>query len=219
MNLVWAALIGYAIGSIPMGYIAVRLVSGKNILEFGSGRTGGTNAYRAAGPLALVLTVVVDFLKGAVAMVIVFDLYNEGLAVAIAGIAAILGHNVSIYMWFMTKRLIGGVGAATFGGGAVYLWPPMAPFFIVITFIVTVVTGYSSVTSTSVVLFTLAVFGLRALQGLGDWYSVLYAFGGGILILYALRPNYKRLREGTERMVGPRKRRAEKKSTEQSLKT
>src|SRR3989304_4876649 len=57
--------IAYLIGSVPMGYILVRLFAGKDVREVGSGRTGGTNVMRAAGFGAGLLTAILDGLKAA----------------------------------------------------------------------------------------------------------------------------------------------------------
>ncbi len=61
-------LLGYILGSIPFGLIIVKLRTGKDVRKVESGRTGGTNAYRAAGKWAGVLTGLMDGLKGAVAV-------------------------------------------------------------------------------------------------------------------------------------------------------
>src|SRR5690606_33949453 len=62
---VLAALIGYLCGSIPFGYIYVRMIKGEDLTTIGSGRTGGTNSLRAAGLGVGVLTSLSDVLKGA----------------------------------------------------------------------------------------------------------------------------------------------------------
>ena len=63
-----AVAIGYILGSIPFGLIIVKLKTGKDIRTVESGRTGGTNAVRAAGFGAGLLTAILDILKGAVAV-------------------------------------------------------------------------------------------------------------------------------------------------------
>jgi glycerol-3-phosphate acyltransferase PlsY len=63
-----AVIIGYILGSIPFGLIIVKLKTGKDIRTVESGRTGGTNAVRAAGLAAGLLTAILDILKGAVAV-------------------------------------------------------------------------------------------------------------------------------------------------------
>ncbi|MBP9502713.1 MAG: glycerol-3-phosphate acyltransferase, partial [Candidatus Promineofilum sp.] len=63
-----AALIGYLCGSIPFGYIYVRLFKGEDLRTIGSGRTGGTNSLRAAGLGVGVLTSLSDVFKGFLAV-------------------------------------------------------------------------------------------------------------------------------------------------------
>mgnify|MGYP002682591950 CR=1 FL=1 len=63
-----AGLIGYLCGSVPFGYIYVRLFKGEDLTKIGSGRTGGTNSFRAAGLGVGVLTSFSDVLKGAAAV-------------------------------------------------------------------------------------------------------------------------------------------------------
>ncbi|NPV57774.1 MAG: acyl-phosphate glycerol 3-phosphate acyltransferase, partial [Anaerolineae bacterium] len=58
------ALAAYLIGSIPFGWVFVKLINGRDVRFFASGRTGGTNAMRAAGPVAGILTGLMDILKG-----------------------------------------------------------------------------------------------------------------------------------------------------------
>ncbi|MER3458829.1 MAG: glycerol-3-phosphate acyltransferase, partial [Chloroflexota bacterium] len=65
-----AAAIGYLFGAIPFGYTFVWWVARRDVTRMGSGRTGGTNALRAGGPVAGVLTAVFDFLKGALAVLV-----------------------------------------------------------------------------------------------------------------------------------------------------
>ena len=64
MYLLLAGLIGYFCGAIPFGYLFVKATKGINILDYGSGRTGGTNSYRAAGLGTGIITALSDVLKG-----------------------------------------------------------------------------------------------------------------------------------------------------------
>ena len=64
VRLIVAALGGYLIGSIPIGFLAVGVLTERDVRDEGSGRTGGTNAYRAGGFLGGFLTIVGDFLEG-----------------------------------------------------------------------------------------------------------------------------------------------------------
>ena len=63
-----ATLVAYLLGSIPVGVLATRLVKGVEVTEIGSGRTGATNVYRAAGVWGLALTTLGDVLKGVFAV-------------------------------------------------------------------------------------------------------------------------------------------------------
>jgi hypothetical protein len=83
LRLVLAALGGYLIGSLPIGFLAVGVLTERDVREEGSGRTGGTNAYRAGGFLGGFLTIVGDFLKGMCAVafgVVLPDIWAPVLA-------------------------------------------------------------------------------------------------------------------------------------------
>src|SRR5512137_2218398 len=122
--------LGYLLGSIPSGLIIVKLKTGKDIRQVESGRTGGTNAMRAAGFWAGLSTALLDILKGALAVWIAQWISPDNHWVHIlAPIAAILGHNYSIYLPEYDengrfKRLRGGAGGAPALGGAIGLWIP-----------------------------------------------------------------------------------------------
>jgi len=208
------ALLGYLIGSIPMGYLIIRLMRGEDIRNHGSGRTGGTNAFRAGGPIAGVLTAVGDALKGYGAVMLARQVIGPEVlattvgtvAAVLAGLAAIIGHNWSVYLGFK-----GGAGTAPNIGAAIAFWPvaglylaPMVPLGLYLI-------GYASVTSLVIAGMVLVTFVIRAmLQADPNWWYVGYAAAAAVAVVWALRPNIKRLREGTERMVGLRARIARK---------
>ena len=199
-------LASYGIGSIPFGLLVVKLISGKDIRTIASGRTGGTNAMRAAGAWAGILTAVLDIFKAAVTVWLAQALTSNIWIHALAPIAAILGHNYSIFLIEHTPegRLImhGGAGGAAAGGGAFGLWPPAGFILIPFALLVWYGTGYASVTTLSVGLATIVIFAVRAVLGLGPWEYILYGILAEILLVWALRPNLRRLREGTERRHG-----------------
>src|SRR5690554_3596433 len=112
-----AILIGYMLGSIPFGLLIVKLKTGKDIRTVESGRTGGTNAVRAAGLGAGLLTAFFDVLKGAVSVWIAQRLLPGAHVIHIlAPLAAILGHNYSIFLIRRDQdgklRFHGGAGGA-----------------------------------------------------------------------------------------------------------
>ena len=97
LMVVAAAVIGYLFGSIPVGYLVVRATSGVDVRSVGSGRTGGTNAMRAGGLGAGVMTAIGDMLKGLIAVVIMRWLSGGVPEIeALAGLGAVAGHNWSI---------------------------------------------------------------------------------------------------------------------------
>jgi len=125
---------------------------------------------------------------------------------ALAPIAAILGHNYSIFLMERgpegNLRMRGGAGGAAAGGGAFGLWPPAAFILVPFGLLVWYGTGYASVTTLSIGLMTIIIFAVRAALGLGPWEYIVYGVLAEILMFWALRPNIKRLMEGTERRHG-----------------
>src|SRR5688500_14204045 len=124
-----AVIIGYILGSIPFGLIIVKLKTGKDIRTVESGRTGGTNAVRAAGFMAGFLTAILDILKGAVAVWIAQALTPANPIIhVLAPVGAILGHNYSVFLIERDKgrklRFRGRADGATSLGGDMGLWLP-----------------------------------------------------------------------------------------------
>jgi glycerol-3-phosphate acyltransferase PlsY len=203
-------VVGYLIGSIPSGLIIVKLKTGKDIRQVESGRTGGTNAMRAAGFWAGLLTAFMDILKGVLAVWIAQWISPQSNWVhVLAPVGAILGHNYSIYLPEYDekgrfKRLRGGAGGAPALGGAIGLWAPSVLIILPLGAIVFFTLGYASVTTLSIAFFAILVFGLRLLMGApgADWTDILYGVIAGVLLIWALRPNIKKLLNGTERVVG-----------------
>jgi len=209
--------LSYLIGSIPFGLIIVHLKTGKDIRQIESGRTGGTNAMRAAGYPAGIITGALDILKGACAVWLARWLLpgNAWLEI-IAPILAILGHNYSIFLAEHDEksglRLRGGAGGAPAIGGVAGLWLPsifiLVPTLLFILFGI----GYASVATLGVGLIATVIFLYRCLTGVSPWQYVLYGIVSEIILLWALRPNIRRLFNGTERVVGWRARRKKTKT-------
>jgi glycerol-3-phosphate acyltransferase PlsY len=202
-------LLGYLLGSIPSGLIIVKLKTGKDIRLVESGRTGGTNAMRAAGFWAGLSTALFDILKSTLAVWLAQWLSPDNQWVHIlAPIAAILGHNYSIYLPERDEkgrilRLRGGAGGAPALGGAIGLWPPSVFIVLPLGALVFFSMGYASVTTLSVAFFAIVVFGTRLVMGVpgANWADVFYGIVAGALLTWALKPNIKKLLNGTERVV------------------
>lgn len=189
-------LVAYLFGSFPTGYLVVRAFTGQDVRQLGSGRTGGTNVLRTAGWVAAVLTVLGDLLKGVAAVLVAHALGQTPLAVAAASVAAILGHNYSIFL-----RFRGGAGTMTSIGIALFMSPVVGAAVIVLGVAMLLLRRYASLASITVAVAMPALFGAGTL-----WFGmpVLYCLGTAaitLVVIYQLRPNICRLLAGTERKV------------------
>jgi glycerol-3-phosphate acyltransferase PlsY len=189
--------IAYLIGSIPFGYLIVRLTSGADVRQTGSGGTGATNVSRRAGKVAGIVTLLLDALKGAVAVFFAAKLCDQfqvnwmiaDWIVSGAAVAAIVGHIFPVWLGFR-----GGKGVAP--GAGVFL--VVAPFALlgagVVFLAVVLLTRYVSLGSV-VAAATVPVFvwlsGLR-------FPELACAVVGTFLIIFAHRANIGRLIRGTE---------------------
>jgi glycerol-3-phosphate acyltransferase PlsY len=215
------ALLGYLLGSIPVGLWVCRLY-GVDIRTVGSGRTGGTNAWRAAGLKAAIPTILGDALKGAVAIWIVTWLFylffpdpSTGdiagsapgvmtewlaalhLAQALAGGLAVVGHNWSFLMGFK-----GGAGGITGAATTMALFPPVGGMVWLIGALLFWWGRMASVATFGVGASTFAIFLMRAVNDWPtEWPYAVYGVITLIAVIVALRPNRQKLKEGKERVV------------------
>lgn len=195
----------YVIGSIPMGFVIVRAISGQDVRQVGSGRTGGTNAMRAAGLAAGILTALLDLLKGSVSVWLAQALLSgeaEAGGMVLAGLAAILGHNYSVFLKFK-----GGAGGAPAVGAAIGLWPPSVLIVVPVGVLILFGVGYASVATLSVAVVITALFAYRHYVLGAPAEYILYGIGAFFLLAWALRPNIRRLLRGQERIIGWRAKR------------
>ena len=200
-------LAAYLIGSIPFGYIIVCLTTGIDVRQVESGRTGGTNAMRAAGFWAGLGTAFMDTLKGAAVTWLARWLLPALPWVHIlAPVLAVLGHNHSIFLAERTPegklRLRGGAGGTPALGGAIGLWAPGILILIPVGALILFGIGYASVATMSVAVMAVVIFAIRAAMGLSPWQYILYGVLVEVLLVLALRSNIERLRNGTERLIG-----------------
>ncbi len=213
-------IIAYIVGSIPFGLIIVRMKTGRDIRSIESGRTGGTNAMRAAGFWAGIFTALCDILKsfGCVYLARAMVPGNHWVEV-LAPALAVVGHNYSIFLTERTEsgsiRLRGGAGGAPTVGGALGLWFPMVLFIAPIGIGILYFIGYASLATLSVPIIATLVFAYRAYIGISPWEYVAYGIITAIILAWALRPNFRRLIAGNERLVGFRARRKKRETTAQ----
>ncbi len=205
-------LLAYLMGSTPTGLLIVRLFTGKDIREIESGRTGATNTVRAAGLWAGLITWVVDTMKAAVPIWVVRSVFpgSHWVEVGVA-LAAIAGHIHSIFLLEKDPqgkwRLRGGAGGAPCIGATFAMWPLSAFIIIPIGGFILYFIGYASVGTISVAVMSLLIFSMRAWAGVSPWEYIFYGLGSILLLGWTLRPNFQRLLQGKERIVGFRARR------------
>jgi glycerol-3-phosphate acyltransferase PlsY len=125
-----------------------------------------------------------------------------------AALMAIVGHNYSIFLMRVGKegkvQLTGGAGGAPCLGGAIALWPPIWLLILPLGALVYIGVGFASITTMSIAVLSTLIFAYRAWMGWGPWEFVVYGLVAEALVVWALRPNLVRLREGNERAVGLR---------------
>ena len=202
-----AAALGYLCGAIPFGFIYVRLFKGQDLTKIGSGRTGGTNSFRAAGLGVGVLTSFSDVLKGAAAVWLTTRLVGGALgpdllpwSQALAGVLAVVGHNWSIFLKFG-----GGAGTGPNVGWSAAIWPWIFPIAFLVMGGMLYFVGMASVASLSMAAVTIIIFAIRFAMGVDT--TLAYLVGSvvaGLVVAWALRPNIRRVMNGTERLVGRR---------------
>ena len=204
-------LIGYLLGSIPFGVIIGRRSAKVDVRQIGSGKTGATNVLRVAGKKAAALVLILDLLKGLLAVVLAGLIFNgdylvvgsSGLwwlarsAQVSAALAAIAGHKWPIFL-----RFRGGRGVATFFGGLFALCPPAALFGGVVLILGASLTRYASLGSIAGAVGAYAILvPLTIINGFPIEYLV-YTLIGAIFIIVVHRDNIVRLISGTERKIG-----------------
>jgi len=192
------AVLGYALGGLPVAYIAGRL-RGVDIRHRGSGNVGGTNAFRVLGWKVGVSVMAADVAKGYVAAGMLPRLpVLEGAPVYLglcAGLAAVLGHVFSPYL-----RLRGGKGVAAAAGALLALAPLPVAIAAGAFFAVTFGTGIVSLGSLSASVALPVAAALLDRWGPSPVHPAVLALMVGMvpLVFYTHRANIRRLIAGTE---------------------
>ena len=186
----------YLIGSIPTGYIIVKLFTGQDIRTIGSGSTGATNVKRVMGKKWFFIVMLLDAFKGALPVVLTAcfmpAFHDIGILPVIAAICVILGHSKSVFLNFT-----GGKSVAS-GVGTLFALSWQAGLTIaVIWSIVTWLSRYVSLGSiVAIALSPIIMWFFNARQA-----YIIYALIAAVYVIYLHRENIKRLRQGTENKV------------------
>ena len=185
-----ALVFGYLLGSIPFGVVLTKLAGTGDLRSIGSGNIGATNVLRTGRKDLAIATLLLDAVKGTVAVLIALQFSRE-LAI-LAGLGAFIGHLHPVWLKFK-----GGKGVATFLGLVVALHWPSALVFIVAWLATAYLTRYSSagaLVASLAVPVSMMVFGLQAEAEL----FVALA----ILLWFRHAENIQRLLNGTEGKIG-----------------
>lgn len=186
-----ALLIAYLLGAIPFGYLLVKFTKGGDIRAEGSGNMGATNVLRTSGRTTGVATLLLDILKGAVAVWIA-DRLTAGDAAwtSLAALAVMAGHVFPVFLGFK-----GGKAVASFIGAFGFLTPlPLLAILLLFTSVVAVTKYISAGSIIAAAAFPVGVWIILH----PPWQVMASALVAGAFIVYRHRSNLQRLRAGTE---------------------
>jgi len=186
-----AFVIGYLLGSIPFGLLLTRVAGTADLRSIGSGNIGATNVLRTGRKGLAAATLLLDMLKGTVAVIIAGSLGGPNAAM-LAALGAFLGHLFPVWLKFR-----GGKGVAVYIGVLLGLFWPAAVVFCLVWLATAFTSRYSSLSALVASVVTplfLWWFGHAALASL---FAVLT-----LLLFYMHRENIKRLQAGTEGRIG-----------------
>ena len=191
------AIVSYLLGSIPFGYLLVRLVTGEDVRASGSGNIGATNVARKS-PVLGIATLLLDAAKGLAAVYlarVAFSGPHRHLIMTTAALFAVTGHLFPIWLKFR-----GGKGVATSFGAFVLITPKSILCMVGIFILLAVAFRYVSLGSVAVA----AAFPLLA-WALGEYHDPIELLIIAIvsaLVIWKHRQNITRLTSGTESRIG-----------------
>ncbi len=189
-------IVSYLIGSIPTGYLFVKLKTGQDLRTIGSGSTGATNVKRVLGTKYFFTVLLIDALKGALPVILAANFVNFkaelGIAAVVAAVAVIVGHSKSLFLSFK-----GGKSVASGIGTILALNWQVGLILAAIWAIITYLSKYVSLGS----IIALACAPILMYCFHQPIAYVVYCLAGAIYIIYLHRENIKRLIKGEENKV------------------
>lgn len=192
LHFVLGFICGHICGSIPSGLWIVKALFGIDIRNYGSKNIGTTNVFRTVGAKAALLVLILDMLKGIIAVAAMNYFFSNPLLDVITALGALLGHNYSVFL-----RFKGGKGVATGLGLLIYLMPKVSLGSFLVWLILVLITRYVSLGSVVAAVMT-PIFA---------WYfgypPAYIVFGGiaGLFVIIRHKENIKRLLNGTESKI------------------
>jgi glycerol-3-phosphate acyltransferase PlsY len=190
-------VVAYLLGSIPFGYLLVRIFTGQDVRASGSGNIGATNVARKS-PVLGVATLILDAAKGLAAVLIARTLFSgphQQLIVTTAALFAVVGHLFPVWLKFR-----GGKGVATSLGAFILLTPKSILCMVVLFLLIAVAFRYVSLGSVAVA----AAFPMLAwaLHEYTDSRQLILIALVSLLVIWKHRQNIGRLATGTEAKFG-----------------
>ncbi len=213
LNLIFVIVLSYLVGSIPTSIIVSKLVKGIDIRNYGSGNAGGSNVFRILGWKWGVLVILLDAVKGAIAVIVVARLYLDNfpfnnitpfddftLVQIICGLAAVIGH-----IWTVFAGFRGGKGIATALGFMITIITidmilALAVFVLVVTLSRYISLGSltAAVSVPIILVIRENIFGIN----IPGYNTILpFAIAISLLVIYTHRKNIDRLIKGSESKI------------------
>lgn len=194
--LILSVISAYLVGSFPTSYIITKMIAGRDIREAGSKNAGATNVLRTVGKLPALITLVVDILKGVLAVTLVADFFYAFDIPLIyefyqpfLGFVAICGH-----IWPVFLKFRGGKGVATTLGVAAAIAPIVLLPTIVVWMAIFFTTHYVSLAS----IVALISFPIIASILNANFYTIMVSIAICAISIYKHKENIRRLLKGEE---------------------
>jgi glycerol-3-phosphate acyltransferase PlsY len=189
------AVLSYLLGSVPTGYLLVRLLARRDVRDLGSGNTGATNVLRVRGWKTALPVAIFDVLKGFLPVFLALRWFGDPVFAALCGLFAVLGHCFPFAIGFR-----GGKGMATsIGAFAAMAWAPLLASLGLFVLAVSL-TRFVSLGSILAALAFPAVY----LAAGGPATVAAVALAIGAVVVWRHKSNIGRLIRGTERKLGER---------------
>jgi glycerol-3-phosphate acyltransferase PlsY len=190
MHWLYAALLGYLVGSIPFGLLLAKAAGKGDIRQIGSGNIGATNVLRTGSKRLAAAVLLLDLGKGLAAVMAAWRWFPDG--VSAAALAAVIGHCFPVWLGFR-----GGKGVATNAGVSFGLAWPIGVAYAAVWLVLLAITRISSLAGMSAVI---AAAVAAAVLGFEQFVPVLVAIA--VLVIGLHRANIRRLLAGEEPRVG-----------------
>jgi len=205
LSFIGLIILGYLIGSIPVGFILVKLAKGTDIRDYGSGNIGMTNVIRIMGVKAGIFVFFTDMAKGAAAVALAWPIFTSSPEMVAwgqmaGGAAAVIGHSWPVYIGFR-----GGRGIATgFGALLTVSWPVGLIAFVVFLAVVGLsrYVSLGSILGALTMLIAMIPFVVLDVGSFGHFAYVAFGLVVVPIVIFRHRDNIRRLLSGTESKIG-----------------